>query len=77
MKAKSIELLRQHVDEYDRIFVISYNNMRASKFKDIRMDWRESKIYLGKITVAQVALGKAPEDEYKDNLHRISEVMII
>ena len=74
LKTKLIEKLREHVEDYDRVFVLSYDNMRASKFKDIRMDWRESKIYLGKMSVAQVALGRGAEDEYKDNLCRVSEV---
>lgn len=62
------------MDEYDRMFVLSYQNMRASRFKDIRMDWKESKIYLGKLSIAQVALGRNAEEEYMDNLSRVSEV---
>ena len=74
LKVRMIESLREHVDEYDRIFVLSFDNMRASRFKDIRMDFRESKISLGKVSIAQIALGRKPEDEYKDNLHNVSEV---
>ena len=41
--------------------------------RDVRMHWKESRIFLGKNTVAQVALGRTVEEEYKDNLHIISQ----
>ena len=34
------------------------------------------RIYLGKNSITQLALGKTPEDEYKDNLRHISKVSI-
>lgn len=43
LKSKLIESLRENVDEYENIFVVSFENLRASRFKDIRMDWRESR----------------------------------
>jgi hypothetical protein len=41
------------------------------------MDWKESRIFLGKNSVAQVALGRTTEEEYKDNLHLISQVKLL
>lgn len=66
-------MLRNALDEYEHVYVLSFENMRAARFKDVRMDWRESRIYLGKNTVAQVALGRTSEEEYKDNLRHISK----
>jgi mRNA turnover protein 4 len=43
LKTKLVEVLREAVDEYKTIYLFSFENMRASKFKDVRMDWRESK----------------------------------
>ena len=43
LKSKLIEVLRAAVDEYKSIYLFRFENMRASKFKDVRMDWRESK----------------------------------
>jgi hypothetical protein len=43
LKTKLAEVLRQAVDEYKRLYVFSYNNIRTSKFRDVRMDWKESK----------------------------------
>lgn len=54
------------------MFVFSYENMRASHFGDIRKDFRESRLFLGKNSVAQVALGRTPEEEVRDNLRHVS-----
>lgn len=72
-KAK-VNLVRDAVDEYKNIFIFSFANLRESKMKEVRMEWKESRIYMGKNRVAQVALGKTPEDEVRDNLHLLSQV---
>ena len=43
LKGKLIEVLREHVDEFDRIYVFSFENMRTSKFREVRFEWKESK----------------------------------
>ena len=35
------------------------------------------RLYLGKNSVAQIALGRTVEDEYKENLHRLSKVSVL
>jgi mRNA turnover protein 4 len=72
-KTKYIETIRRALDEYAFVYLFSYDNMRSTLFKDIRMDWRESRIVLGKNSVTQIALGRTAEDEYKDNLRYISQ----
>jgi mRNA turnover protein 4 len=61
--------------------------MRSNKFKDIRMHFRPkpkndsmeeqdsepTRIFLGKNKLLQIALGKTPEDEYADNIRRVSD----
>jgi mRNA turnover protein 4 len=56
--------------------------MRSTKFKKIRMDFREvdmegksSRIFLGKNKLMQIALGRASEDEYADNLNHVSKLI--
>lgn len=71
LKTKYVESIRNAADEYKNIFVFSYTNMRASQFKDVRVDWRDSRLFLGKNSVAKIALGRTPEEEYKDNLRHI------
>eukprot|EP00128_Syssomonas_multiformis_P007702 Colp12_sorted_trinity150504_noHs@16388 len=73
LKKKLVEVLRAAVDEYKGIYVLNFENMRAAKFREIRMDWKESKIFMGKNSIAQIALGRNPEEEYKDNLRHVSK----
>ena len=35
------------------------------------------RIFLGKNSITQIAFGRTPEDEFKDNLRHVSEVIII
>jgi len=75
LKSKMIEVLRAAVDEYARVYVFSFNNLRSTKFREVRMHFKESKIFMGKNSVAQIALGKTTEDEYKDNLKNVSKLL--
>lgn len=43
LKTKMVDMLRESLDEYKHVFVLRFENMRASHFKDVRMDWRESR----------------------------------
>ncbi|KAJ1532360.1 hypothetical protein ONE63_000962 [Megalurothrips usitatus] len=73
-KQKLVEDLRKCVDKYDTIFVFSTENMRNAKLKDLREEWKnDSRFFFGKQTVMQLGLGKTPEEEYQDNLHKISK----
>lgn len=38
-------------------------------------DAAEGRIFLGKNKLLQIALGRTPEDEYSDNLHRLSKAL--
>eukprot|EP01036_Dinobryon_divergens_P024666 gene24666-33137_t len=73
LKVKLVDTIRSTLDEYKSVFLFSFENMRSEKFKEVRMHFRESRIYLGKNSIAQIALGRTPEEEYKDNLSKISE----
>lgn len=78
-KAKYIEEVRDAVDKHDCIYLFSYENMRSTKFKKVRQDFRgtsdedgsSSRIFLGKNKLLQIALGRTAEEEYSENLHHI------
>ena len=82
-KAEYIREIRDAVDNHEHVYLFSYENMRSSKFKDIRMHFRQkagedgmdmpSKIMLGKNKLLQIALGKSSEDEYADNLRHVAK----
>lgn len=72
-KQNLIEEVRDSVDKYARIVIFSVENMRNSKIKDVRNSWKHSRFFFGKNKVMMVALGKSAEEEYRDNLHRVSK----
>ncbi|KAG8431721.1 hypothetical protein GDO86_020302 [Hymenochirus boettgeri] len=73
VKQNLIEELRKCADTYTHIFVLSVENMRNNKLKDVRNAWKHSRLFFGKNKVMTVALGKDVTDEYKDNLHKLSK----
>nr|XP_033778411.1 mRNA turnover protein 4 homolog isoform X1 [Geotrypetes seraphini] len=75
VKQNLIEELRKCVDTYKYLFVLSIENMRNNKLKEIRNAWQHSRIFFGKNKVMMVALGKSSTDEYKDNLHKLSKCL--
>jgi len=72
LKSSVIQEVRESADAYERLFVFSYSNMRNSKLKDLKEDWKFSRFFFGKNKVVGVSLGRTPEDEYRDNIHHIS-----
>ncbi|XP_063798205.1 mRNA turnover protein 4 homolog [Pseudophryne corroboree] len=75
VKQNLIEELRKCVDTYKYLFVLSVENMRNNKLKDVRSAWKHSRLFFGKNKVMILALGKGPCDEYKDNLHKLSKCL--
>ena len=75
-KEELVQKVRSAVEEYRNAFVVSFENIRSGPFKVIASQWREdSKFFLGKNKVMQVAMGKMPEDEPADNTHLLSKYM--
>jgi mRNA turnover protein 4 len=75
-KNKNIELVRKCLDEYQNLFAFTYENMRTAAFKEVRMHFKESRLYLGKNKVTQVALGKRSSDEFGQDLHKVSSKLV-
>ncbi|XP_048728182.1 mRNA turnover protein 4 homolog [Ostrea edulis] len=71
-KQKVIEDVQTCCDKYKHIFLFSVHNMRNSHLKEVRQRWTGSRFYFGKNKVMSLALGRTQEDEYKDNLHKLS-----
>jgi mRNA turnover protein 4 len=79
-KSALIGEVRKAIDEYDTIYVFTYENMRSTKFKNIRLHFRDdkqkSRIFLGKNKLLQIAMGRTPEEEYADNLRHMSKLIV-
>lgn len=77
LKSKVIENIQNAIDSYNSVYVFSYENMRTNNLGPIREHFQDSKVIMGKLSVVQVALGRTPEEEYKDNLRHVAKVRFI
>ncbi|BDA45613.1 mRNA turnover protein 4 homolog [Coccomyxa sp. Obi] len=69
-----ITTVRNFVDQYPSIYLVSYENMRNDKFKEWREELLESSRFcLASNKVLKVALGHDETDEYRKNLALLSE----
>jgi mRNA turnover protein 4 len=72
-KGGLIENVREALDAFASVYVFRCANLRNNTFKDLKADLSEtSRFFMGSNKVLQVALGKGPEDEQRDNLHKVS-----
>lgn len=73
-KTRIFDEVRSALDEFKYVWVLKLDDVRTPVLQDIRSDWTGSKLILGKRRVLEKALGDSPEDEYKDNLHKLSKL---
>uniref|UniRef100_A0A182MNM5 Ribosome assembly factor mrt4 n=1 Tax=Anopheles culicifacies TaxID=139723 RepID=A0A182MNM5_9DIPT len=62
-KQQIIEDIQQCREQYDNIFLFSVQNMRNSKLKDVRTEWKNSRFFFGKNRVMQLGLKLISDDE--------------
>ena len=75
-KEAIVENVQSALEEYPNAYVLSFGQMRAGPFKELAHTMKsDSKFFLGKNKVVQVALGKGAEDEVVDNSHLLSKFM--
>jgi len=73
-KISMVDTIRSSVDSYETLLLFTVENMRTTKFVQIRQEFkRDSRFFFGKNNIMAIALGRTPEDEYKDGLHKISK----
>jgi len=80
-KSALIQEVRNAVDKHESLYLFSYENMRSSKFKNVRLEFRggkdnvPSRIFMGKNKLLQIALGRNAEEEYSDNLRNVAKLI--
>lgn len=78
-KTAFIQDVRESIDKHNSLYLFSYENMRSSMFKDVRLYFRgngmedPSRLLLGKNKLMQIAFGRTPEEEYGDNLRHVAK----
>jgi mRNA turnover protein 4 len=75
LKTELIDSIRQAIDKYEHLYVISFENMRSNLFKSLRSQMTDSRIFLGKNKVMTLALGKSEADEYSTELCKVGNVL--
>ena len=75
MKTELINNIRDAIDTYKHLYVISFQNMRSNLFKNLRSNMTDSRIFLGKNKVMALALGKSEADEYNTALCKVGQVL--
>lgn len=73
LKKDLVSQIQACCDEFASLYVFSVENMRNQKLKEVRQNWRTSRFFFGKNKVMSIALGRTQEDEYKENLHKVSK----
>lgn len=73
-KTRIFDEVRSALDEFRYVWILQLDDVRTPVLQDIRTDWTGSKLILGKRRVLEKALGDTPEEEYKDNLHKLSKL---
>mmetsp|Transcript_27321 Transcript_27321/g.43951 ORF Transcript_27321/g.43951 Transcript_27321/m.43951 type:complete len:222 (+) Transcript_27321:19-684(+) len=68
-----IEEVRDSVDEFSNIFLFEVENMRNAAFKEIRVQWNNSRFMIGRNKLMMVALGVDEENEYRTGLSYLAK----
>ncbi|KAL5724378.1 hypothetical protein ACHQM5_007649 [Ranunculus cassubicifolius] len=69
-----VNSIRDAVENYNSIYVFSYQNMRNLKFIMINIyDLRHFEFFLGSNKVMQISLGRSVSDEIRPGIHKVSK----
>uniref|UniRef100_A0A7S2DHV0 Ribosome assembly factor mrt4 n=1 Tax=Octactis speculum TaxID=3111310 RepID=A0A7S2DHV0_9STRA len=74
-KGELVSSIREAVDTYGRLYVFEFADLRSTHMATVRSNWRDSRLFLGKNKIMQIALGSTPEAEYQDNLRSVSKML--
>eukprot|EP00899_Mesostigma_viride_P014045 jgi/Mesvir1/22641/Mv14076-RA.1 len=75
-KQTLIEKIREAIEEYPTAYVFRYENMRNTRFKELRETVHESsRFFMGSNKVMQVALGREPSTEVQKDLSKLAQMI--
>jgi mRNA turnover protein 4 len=74
-KSRLLQEIRDCVDKYSHVFVYSVENMRNSKLKEVRTQWRSSRWFYGRNRVLATALGRSEAEEYREGLSSLAKLL--
>ncbi|XP_055338354.1 mRNA turnover protein 4 homolog [Paramacrobiotus metropolitanus] len=71
-KSSLISEVRRSIEDFKYIYVFEIRNPRNNLIKDVREDWKDSKFFMGKNNLLQIALGRDVADEQAPGLAKLS-----
>ncbi|KRZ62230.1 mRNA turnover protein 4 -like protein, partial [Trichinella nativa] len=76
-KEKLVEEVRRCIDAYKSILVFSVESFRTAQMNQVRHVFKEnSRFFFGRNKVLAIALGRIPSEEYRENLCKLSSVLV-
>lgn len=72
-KERIFDEVREALDSFRYVWVLHLDNVRTPVLQEIRTAWNGSKLIMGKRKVLEKALGMKREDEYKENLSKLTK----
>lgn len=72
-KERIFDEVREALDTYRYVWILHLDDVRTPVLQEIRNSWAGSKLILGKRKVLEKALGLNREDEYSENLHKLTK----
>lgn len=58
--------VKKCIEEYSRVFLISIQNTRNTKLLELRTEWKDSKLFFGKLRIIALGLEKSLEEEIEE-----------
>eukprot|EP01099_Mayorella_cantabrigiensis_P004050 TRINITY_DN3045_c0_g1_i1.p1 TRINITY_DN3045_c0_g1~~TRINITY_DN3045_c0_g1_i1.p1 ORF type:complete len:220 (-),score=48.81 TRINITY_DN3045_c0_g1_i1:22-681(-) len=75
-KEKIVNELHEYLENYSSVYLFEIENMRNNKLKELRLNWTsDSRFFLGKNSLMEIALGRTPETEAKQNIHKLTKMI--
>ncbi|SCU89665.1 LANO_0D05908g1_1 [Lachancea nothofagi CBS 11611] len=72
-KERIFDEIREALDSFRYVWVLHLDDVRTPVLQEIRSSWAGSKLIMGKRKVLGKALGQQREDEYKENLSKLTK----
>mmetsp|Transcript_4684 Transcript_4684/g.5290 ORF Transcript_4684/g.5290 Transcript_4684/m.5290 type:complete len:221 (+) Transcript_4684:86-748(+) len=71
-KETLISKVQESLDEYKTCYALRHINMRSAPFLQVKADWEDSRFYVGKNKVMQIAFGRDESSSYKEHAWRVA-----
>lgn len=67
-----VDNIREACEKYKNVVVLEFGHQRNEYLKEVRRHFEDSKLFMGKNKLMQLALGTSPENEVLENMHMLS-----